>query len=156
MNYSVVTLKRGKEESLKRFHPWIFSGAIANMDSGIEEGDTVSVIASDGTPLGVGHYQIGSIAVRMLANPGTDIDKDFYGSRLAAAYGLRKALGLSRPDNNAYRLVHGEGDFLPGLIVDVYGPTAVMQAHSPAMHYARDIIARSLVEAVSPFTPGSV
>lgn len=146
MNYSVVTLKRGKEESLKRFHPWIFSGAIANMDSGIEEGDTVSVIASDGTPLGVGHYQIGSIAVRMLTNPGTDIDKDFYGSRLAAAYGLRKALGLSRPDNNAYRLVHGEGDFLPGLIVDVYGPTAVMQAHSPAMHYARDIIARSLVE----------
>lgn len=144
MKYKIITLKRGKEESLKRFHPWIFSGAIAHMDPEIEEGDTVSVIASDGTPLGTGHFQIGSIAVRMLSADDVTIDEEFYTTRLAEAYRLRCMLGLSREDNDAYRLVHGEGDFLPGLIVDIYGATAVMQAHSPAMHYARDVIARCL------------
>ena len=147
MNYPVITLRRGKEESLKRFHPWVFSGAIGKMpEEPVEEGDVVEVKSSEGESLGVGHYQIGSIAVRMLTNSPLQIGDEFYGSRLADAFRLRQALGLIREDNNAYRLVHGEGDFLPGLIVDVYGHTAVLQAHSPGMHYARNIIARKLVE----------
>lgn len=144
--YKSIKLKRGKEESLQRFHPWVFSGAIASMPDGIEEGDIVTVVSHDGTMLGVGHYQIGSIAVRMLSSsPTEEIDEKFYASRLESAYRLRCVLGLIRPDNNACRLVHGEGDFLPGLVVDLYGPTAVVQAHSPGMHYARHLIARSLV-----------
>lgn len=146
MNYPIITLSRGKEESLRRFHPWVFSGAIHSMEENIEEGDTVSVVAADGSPLGVGHYQIGSIAVRMLSDKDIKIDSEFYRSRLQNAARLRRSLGLIRPDNNAFRLVHGEGDFLPGLIIDVYGPTAVLQAHSAGMHYARQIIAQALVE----------
>ncbi len=144
MNYPVITLRHGKEESLKRFHPWVFSGAIESLPDGLEEGDIAAVHASDGTPLGVGHYQIGSIAVRMLSSETVGIDSDFFASRLNDAFRLRRSLNLTRPDNNAYRLVHGEGDFLPGLIVDVYGSTAVLQAHSPGMHYARNIIAEQL------------
>ena len=145
MNYPVITLRRGKEESLRRFHPWVFSGAIASAPENLEEGDIVEVRSSDGTPLGVGHYQIGSIAVRMLSDEIIEINRDYYFNRLNNALRLRKALGLLRDDNNAFRLVHGEGDFLPGLIVDVYGQTAVVQAHSVGMHYARDIIAECLV-----------
>lgn len=145
--YPVVTLRRGKEESLLRFHPWVFSGAIERLPQNIEEGDVVTVVSHDGECLGTGHYQIGSIAVRMLSNKPEVIDYEFYKRRLIAAFDLReRVLGLVRPDNNAYRLVHGEGDFLPGLIVDVYGHTAVVQAHSPGMHFARDIIARALTE----------
>lgn len=145
MNYPVITLRRGKEESLRRFHPWVFSGAIASAPENLEEGDIVEVRSSDGTPLGVGHYQIGSIAVRMLSDEIIEINHEYYFNRLNNALRLRKALGLLRDDNNAFRLVHGEGDFLPGLIVDVYGQTAVVQAHSVGMHYARDIIAECLV-----------
>ena len=145
MNYPVITLRRGKEESLRRFHPWVFSGAIASAPENLEEGDIVEVRSSDGTPLGVGHYQIGSIAVRMLSDEIIEINRKYYFNRLNNALRLRKALGLLRDDNNAFRLVHGEGDFLPGLIVDVYGQTAVVQAHSVGMHYARDIIAECLV-----------
>ena len=148
-SYPILRLRRGKEESLDRFHPWVFSGALTEMpgeDSGIEEGDIVRVAASDGRIIGVGHFQIGSIAVRMLDFADSIVDSDFFASRLAQAYALRRTLGLRRTDNNAFRLVHGEGDFLPGLIVDVYGPTAVLQAHSPGMHFARDIIAHALVE----------
>ena len=148
-SYPILRLRRGKEESLDRFHPWVFSGALTEMpgeDSGIEEGDIVRIAASDGSIIGVGHFQIGSIAVRMLDFADSIVDSDFFASRLAQAYALRRTLGLRRPDNNAFRLVHGEGDFLPGLIVDVYGPTAVLQAHSPGMHFARDIIAHALVE----------
>lgn len=144
--YPKISLFRGKEESLRRFHPWVFSGAIRHIDEGIDEGDTVSVVADDGTQLGVGHYQIGSIAVRMLSDRDMDIDVGFYRSRLEEAVRLRASLGLIRPDNNAFRLVHGEGDFLPGLVVDIYGSTAVVQAHSPGMHYARMMIADSLLE----------
>ena len=142
--YNTITLKRGKEESLLRFHPWVFSGAIANLPKEIEEGDTVRVEASDGKLLGVGHYEIGSIAVRMLASDETEINESFYRERLAQAWSLRERLGLIRPDNTTFRLVHGEGDFLPGLIVDIYGDTAVVQAHSVGMHYARNIIADAL------------
>lgn len=145
--YPTITLRPGKDESLMRFHPWVFSGAIASMPEGIEEGDIVKVASADGRLLGIGHYQIGSIAVRMLTNDAdTAIDGDFYLARLTSAWQLRRTLGLLRDDNDAFRLVHGEGDFLPGLIVDIYGDTAVMQAHSPAMHYARNIIAQALTE----------
>lgn len=140
MIYKRIILKRGKEESLLRFHPWVFSGAIDRMDN-IEEGDLVTVYAHDGTLLGNGHYQVGSIAVRLLTFDDSEIGEQFFETRLNQALQVRQALGLLRPDNNAFRLVHGEGDFLPGLVVDIYGSTAVMQAHSPGMHFSRNIIA---------------
>lgn len=146
MNYRKIFLRRGKEESLKRFHPWIFSGAIAKMDTEIEEGDIVSVYTSENKFIAVGHYQIGSIAVRILDFNERRIDETFFIERLEQAYQLRLSIGLIRPDNNAFRLVHGEGDFLPGLVVDIYDKTAVIQAHSPGMHYARNIIAEALVK----------
>lgn len=139
-----IRLKPGKEESVIRRHPWIFSGAIAKLPGGLTEGETVRVEASDGRLLGMGHYQIGSIAVRMLAFDSDTLPDDFFMQRLSSAYALRKALGLIRPDNDCYRLVHGEGDFLPGLVVDIYGDTAVMQAHSPGMHMERGEIADAL------------
>ena len=145
MIYKRVILKRGKEESLKRFHPWVFSGAIARMDK-VEEGDLVTVYDHEGNLIGNGHFQIGSIAVRILSFDDTEIDGNFFLSRLCEAYKMRKALGLLRPDNNAFRLVHGEGDFLPGLVIDIYGTTAVMQAHSPGMHFARHLIADALTQ----------
>lgn len=140
--YPVLRLKRGKEESLDRFHPWVFSGALAEpLPTDLEEGDTVEVITSEGRTIGVGHYQIGSIAVRILAFERRPIDATFYRQRLERALALRETLRLARPDNDAFRLIHGEGDFLPGLVVDIYGHTAVLQAHSPGMHYARQLIA---------------
>ena len=145
MSNPVITLKRGKEDSLNRFHPWVFSGAIASMPKDLEEGDIVDVVTHEGKHIGVGHYQIGSIMVRILDFGTASIDKDFFANRLAEALKLRQALRLNREDNNAYRLVHGEGDFLPGLIVDIYGNTAVVQAHSPGMHFARTDIANALV-----------
>lgn len=145
-----LRLKRGKEESLDRFHPWVFSGALAdNLPEGLEEGETVKVEAANGRVIGVGHFQIGSIAVRILDFADTVIDGEFYKARLQQALRLREALGLARLDNDAYRLVHGEGDFLPGLVVDVYGPTAVLQAHSPGMHFARKMIAEAIVQLPS-------
>ncbi len=145
MVYKRVILRRGKEESLQRFHPWVFSGAIARMDN-VDEGDLVSVYSHDGTLIGNGHYQVGSIAVRMLCFDDSEINEAFFADRLTQAYKLRQALNLMRADNNSFRLVHGEGDFLPGLVVDVYGSTAVMQAHSPGMHFARNVIADALTK----------
>lgn len=145
MSNPIITLKRGKEDSLNRFHPWVFSGAIATMPDNLEEGDIVDVVTHDGRHIGVGHYQVGSIMVRILDFGTTTIDQEFFATRLAEALKLRKALRLDREDNNAYRLVHGEGDFLPGLIVDIYGNTAVVQAHSPGMHFARTAISNALV-----------
>lgn len=147
MNYPIITLKRGKEDSLRRFHPWVFSGAVANKPENIDEGEVVEVRSASGDLLGIGHYQIGSIEVRMLEFGHTrEINTEFFRERLEAAFALRRTLNLIRPDNNAYRLVHGEGDFLPGLVVDIYGPTAVVQAHSPGMHFCRNIIAEALIE----------
>lgn len=140
----VIRLLPGKEESALRHHPWIFSGAIATLPADIEEGDTVTVLDSEGNVLGAGHYQIGSIMVRILEFGAHTLPDDFYFQRLISAYNLRSTLGLIREDNNCFRLVHGEGDFLPGLIVDIYGDTAVMQAHSPGMHFARNEIAEAL------------
>lgn len=145
MNYPEIVLRKGKEQSLERLHPWVFSGAVAHLPDNIEEGDTVKVLSSDGKVIGTGHYQIGSITVRILAWGDSAVDASLYSERLKAAYELRRALKLINRHNNAYRLVHGEGDFLPGLVVDVYGDTAVLQAHSPGMHFARDIIAAELV-----------
>ena len=145
MIYKRVILKRGKEESLKRFHPWVFSGAIARMDK-VEEGDLVTVYDHEGNLIGNGHFQIGSIAVRILSFDDTEIDGNFFLRRLCEAFKMRQALGLLRLDNNAFRLVHGEGDFLPGLVIDIYGTTAVMQAHSPGMHFARHLIADALTQ----------
>lgn len=144
VNNKEIRLKPGKEESLLRWHPWVFSGAISSLPGDIEEGDIVTVKSSDGRVLGTGHYQIGSIAVRILEFGVDSIPEDFYNRRLSEAFSLRQALGLIRPDNNCYRLVHGEGDFLPGLVVDIYGDTAVVQAHSPGMHFERWKIARAL------------
>ena len=146
MNYKKIYLKRGKDESLRRYHPWIFSGAIAKMDEGIEEGDVVNVYTSDGNFIAVGHYQIGSIMVRVLDFTEREIDEAFFVERLQRAFEMRQALGLMRDDNNAFRLVHGEGDFLPGLVVDIYDRTAVVQAHSPGMHFAREMVADALLK----------
>lgn len=144
-----VYLKRGKEESLKRFHPWVFSGAIQNMDEGISEGDIVDVICNDGSFIGRGHYQVGSIAVRILTFKDEPIDNAFWHSRLLSALKMRISIGIAdNPENNTYRLVHGEGDNLPGLIIDCYGKTAVMQAHSVGMHIFREEIAKELVSVM--------
>ncbi len=150
MNTSIdlpeIRLKRGKEESLLRFHPWVFSGAVASMPDELEEGRLVRVISSTGETLGVGHWQVGSIAVRMLDFGASALHPEFFTERLQQAYDMRKALGLLRADNDCVRLVHGEGDFLPGLVVDLYGSTAVMQAHSVGMHMERAAIAQALTE----------
>ena len=140
-----IILKPGKEESLLRHHPWVFSGAINSIDPEIKEGDLVEVFSSKGKKLSTGHYQIGSIAVRILEFGEPVIPESFYYDRLNSALQLRKALNLVRLDNNCYRLVHGEGDFLPGLVVDIYGDTSVMQAHSPGMHFERMKIGDALV-----------
>ena len=145
--YKQIYLKRGKEDSLKRFHPWVFSGAIHHADDGIEEGDTVRVITSSGDFIAVGHYQIGSIAVRALPFRDVTVDSSFWESRIRSALRLRVAMGIAdNSTNNTYRLVHGEGDNLPGLVVDVYGKTAVMQAHSVGMHICRMDVAQAIVK----------
>ena len=147
--YKQIFLKRGKEESLERFHPWIFSGAIHHMDEGIEEGDFVRVISSAGKFIAVGHFQIGSIAVRVLSFRDIVIGGEFWKERLKSALEMRISIGIAdNPQNNTYRLVHGEGDNLPGLVIDCYGETAVMQAHSVGMHVCREQICNALVDVM--------
>lgn len=142
-----VFLRKGKEASLERFHPWVFSGAVAKMTGEPEEGEVVEVYTASGEFIAIGHYQIGSIAVRVLSFEKRAIDKAFIVERLTAAYNMRKAMNLDFSErNNTFRLVHGEGDFLPGLIIDIYGSTAVMQAHSVGMHLMRNLIAESVIE----------
>ena len=150
-----INLKPHKEESLLRFHPWIFSGAIRSIALDKDypyveprEGEIVQVVDAKGNILGVGHYQIGSIAVRILAFGVSELPKDFWQERIAAAYEVRNSLGLITTENNTFRLIHGEGDFLPGLIVDVYADTAVIQAHSIGMHYHRQEIADAIIQVV--------
>ena len=147
-----IRLKKKKDESLRRFHPWVFSGAIEAMTAQPEEGDWVRVTAHDGSFLALGQYQVGSIAVRVFTFEDEAIDDAFLRRRLEVAFELRRRLGLIRPKaddgrtvNNAYRLVHGEGDGLPGLVVDVYAHTAVMQAHTPGIHRLRRPLAEALV-----------
>ncbi|MBQ5627976.1 MAG: class I SAM-dependent rRNA methyltransferase [Bacteroidaceae bacterium] len=144
-----VILKRGKEESLQRFHPWIFSGAIQRIEGKPEEGDVVTVYTNDHKFIARGHVQVGSIAVRVLTFNDEPVDQAFWTRRIATAFDLRERTGISsREDNNTYRLVHGEGDNLPGLIVDIYGDTAVMQAHSVGMHVSRMEIAKAMQEVL--------
>ena len=143
-HYKKIKLKPKKEQSLKRFHPWVFSGAIASLDDDIKEGDVVEVYAHDKTFLGVGHYQVGSIAVRILSFEEKTIDESFFINRVQEAYQMRQSLGLVRNDNNTYRLIHGEGDMLAGLIIDIYGGLAIVQAHSVGMHMSKLLIVTAL------------
>lgn len=146
---SNLYLKKGKEESLQRFHPWVFSGAVHHIDGNPEEGDLVRVLSADGRFVAVGHWQIGSIVVRVLSFEDIDITDAFWIERLSVALDVRRAIGVAgREDNNTYRLVHGEGDNMPGLVIDVYGRTAVMQAHSVGMHYCREAIAKALKQVM--------
>ena len=151
--YKTVYLKKGKEESLGRFHPWVFSGAIHHIDGQPEEGDVVRVVSADGRFLAVGHIQIGSIAVRVLSFEDIAIDHAFWKQRLSVAYDVRKSIfpqwnNQEAQLTNAFRLIHGEGDGLPGLVIDVYDRTAVMQAHSVGMHVSRNGIADALAEVL--------
>ena len=149
MTYRVI-LKRGKEESLKRFHPWVFSGAIARIEGEPEEGEVVDVFTAQNEFIAKGHWQIGSIAVRVLSFKAEEaIDSEFWKRRLATAYAMRQSIGVAgRADNNTYRLIHGEGDNLPGLVIDIYARTAVMRAHSAGMHLVRKEIADALNEVM--------
>lgn len=149
MIYKKVYLKPGKEESLKRFHPWIFSGAIHHIEGEPEEGEVVSIYTSKDEYIAVGHFQIGSIAVRVLSFREEEIDDKFWKYKLRIAYVMRNSIGLAgNPENNTYRLIHGEGDGLPGLVIDIYAKTAVMQAHSAGMHIYRNEIAEALAEVM--------
>ena len=144
-----VLLKRGKEESLERFHPWVFSGAIESIEGNPREGDVVDVYTSQGKWIAVGHIQVGSIAVRILSFTQVSVDGAFWRDRLGRALEVRRMLGLTeRPDHSIYRLVHGEGDGLPGLVIDVYGRTAVIQAHSVGMHESRLEVAEALMDVM--------
>lgn len=141
-------LNKGKEESLLRYHPWVFSGAVHHMEGNPNEGDLVRVLTHEGRFIAVGHWQIGSIAVRVLSFEDRPIDHDFWVEKLQSAYNVRKLIGVMEGGNDTYRLVHGEGDNLPGLVVDMYGRTAVMQAHSVGMHVDRMKIAEALQEVM--------
>ncbi len=160
-----VFLKYGKDESLRRFHPWVFSGAIHHFSEEPEEGEIVEVYAArlkQGQPgfdyeyIATGHFQIGSIMVRVLSFDHETIDQDFYQRRIRAAFQMRQSIGIAPKDvptgqaDTSYRLIHGEGDNLPGLIVDIYGTTAVMQAHSVGIHAQRFLIATALQQVVAP------
>lgn len=147
--YKSIYLKKGKEESLNRFHPWIFSGAIHHMDDNIEEGEFVNIFTASNEFIAVGHYQIGSIAIRVLTFSKVEISYDFWCDRLSSALKMRQNVGIADDNvNNTYRLVHGEGDYLPGLVIDCYGETAVMQAHSVGMHVCREEICRALIKVM--------
>lgn len=147
--YKSIYLKKGKEESLNRFHPWIFSGAIHHMDDNIEEGELVNIFTASNEFIAVGHYQIGSIAIRVLTFSKVEISYDFWCDRLSSALKMRQNVGIADDNvNNTYRLVHGEGDYLPGLVIDCYGETAVMQAHSVGMHVCREEICRALIKVM--------
>ena len=149
MSRRTIILKKGKEESLQRFHPWIFSGAIQRMDEGIEEGDVVDVLTAAGEWIAAGHYQIGSIAVRVLTFKQEAIDTAFFAARLQSALAMRERIGIAgNPQNDTYRLVHGEGDNLPGLVIDCYSRTAVMQAHSVGMHCCRMMVCEALIQVM--------
>lgn len=150
MAYNTLYLKKGKDESLKRFHPWVFSGALQQIPSGLEEGSIVRVLDNDGKFIAVGHWQIGSIAVRVLSFDDEEINFDFWKRRLKVADDVRRSIGVAgRADNTTYRMVHGEGDNLPGLVIDRYGSTVVMQAHSVGMHVCREEIAKAIVDVMN-------
>lgn len=138
-------LKKGREDSILRFHPWIFSGAIARFAGSPAEGDVVNVYSSDGVFLATGHFQIGSIAVRILSFNEIPINQEYWNSMIAEAFAVRRSVGLvGSSDTTCYRLVHGEGDSLPGLIIDYYDGVCVIQAHSAGMFRAKTQICEAL------------
>jgi 23S rRNA (cytosine1962-C5)-methyltransferase len=142
-------LKPGKEQSLKRFHPWVFSGAIDKVDGKPEEGDLVDLYSSHGEFLGKGHCQVGSIAVRIITFKSEETDYQFWKSKIESAWKARKIIGLTdSAETNVFRLVHAEGDNLPGLIIDFYNGTAVLQAHSVGMYLERKMIVEALKEVL--------
>lgn len=144
-----IILKKGKDKSLHRYHPWVFSGAIAQSECGLREGELVRVYDSEGQFLSIGHYQIGSIAVRILSFEDIPVDASFWKERIGEAYRMRCNLGLAdSPANNVYRLVHGEGDNLPGLVIDMYAGVAVLQFHSVGMYLEKENIVKALLETI--------
>ena len=161
-NKTLVKLLPRKEESILRFHPWIFSGAIASVEGEVYDGAIIQVASHKGEPLGIGHWADGSIAVRMLSFiSNEEIDTSYWENRLSAALELRIKMGLirskddRRKENDVYRLIHGEGDQLPGLIIDIYGQTAVIQSHSMGMHLCREAITDAIVAVYQDLLPSS-
>jgi 23S rRNA (cytosine1962-C5)-methyltransferase len=149
LNYTKIILKSGKDQSIRRFHPWIFSGAIKKINGPVSEGDIVSVYSNQNEFLGIGHYQIGSIAVRIVSFQDVELNEDFWRGKIVSAYKFRESLQLTQnPSTNVYRLIHAEGDGLPGLIVDVYNDTAVMQMHSIGMYLMKDELARIIKDVL--------
>jgi 23S rRNA (cytosine1962-C5)-methyltransferase len=146
-NYTKIVLKSGKDQSLKRFHPWVFSGAVKKVYGTLNEGDVVCVFSNKDEFLGMGHYQVGSIAVRVFSFDEIEPDASFWKDKLQKAYNLRQCIGITQSEEtNVYRLVHAEGDGLPGLIIDMYNGTAVMQMHSIGMYLIRNDLAKYLKE----------
>lgn len=155
---SRIYLKKGREESLKRFHPWVFSGAIESIDKSAKEGDILQIYSYNDEFMGCGHYQIGSIALRILSFDKSALESSFWLNRITEAHSLRQALGIAvkteesansshlSPVTNSYRLIHGEGDMLPGLIIDLYNSVAVIQSHSVGMFLSREKITDALKE----------
>ncbi len=149
INYTKIVLKSGKDQSLKRFHPWVFSGAIKKIYGNISEGDLVAVYSNKDEFLGIGHYQIGSIAVRIVSFSEVIPDYTFWKTKIEHAWKMRLALGFGKnPETNVFRLVHAEGDGMPGLIIDYYNGTAVMQMHSIGMYFIREELVRALQEVL--------
>lgn len=154
MDYPQIVIKNRRIEAIRRRHPWIFSGAIASMPD-CADGDLVEVVSSKGEYLATGYYHDGSIAIRILSFERRPIDVDFWKEKLKWAFDLRQRIGFPSERTNAFRLIHGEGDGLPGLIIDIYNDTAVIQCHSIGMHIMRDMIASALDE-VSPIILTSI
>lgn len=146
MDYPVIVIRKGREKSLKRFHPWVFSGSVSREEGDPKPGDLVRLVDERQNVLGMGHYNKGSIAVKVLAFEETQIDAAWFEERIRSAVELRRRLGFPSAQTNAYRLIHGEGDGLPGLIVDVYGETAVIQCHSAGMDLEVPVVADTLVK----------
>ena len=145
-----IVLKRGRDESLRRFHPWVFSGAVDRIEGDPYEGEVVEVVSSDGEFLAYGHYQVGSISVRVLAFDQEyepvdgEFELGFWVEKLYLAYKMRRTLGVDNGQTNCYRLVHGEGDNLPGLIIDYYDGVAVVQAHTAGLDFYAEQICEGL------------
>jgi 23S rRNA (cytosine1962-C5)-methyltransferase len=149
LNYPKIILKKGKERSLQNYHPWIFSGAIQKQDEACTEGGIVEVYSDDNRYLCTGHFHHGSITVRAICFEQREINRDFWNEKLAKAFSLRNVLGFTaNPDTNVYRLCHGEGDGLPGLIIDIYNHAAVIQAHTLGMYQARQQISDAIVHVM--------
>lgn len=150
MSYPLLTIAKGKEHSIQRKHPWVFSGALASDTTELQDGDLVCLTTKKQQILGVGHYQHATIAVRILSFDYETIDEAFYERRLSNAYQLRLRIGLLNPNNNIFRLCHGEGDLLPGLIIDYYNGVAVIQCHSFGMYRQVELIAQALQKVIGP------